>query len=83
MNTDCIAYTVIDEALIKTICGQFQIASIPLSASRSLRGYNGQIVSKSITHVIYLILKVNEHAEQTCFMLIVSLNNHRIIIDKS
>ena len=83
MNTDCIVYTVIDEALIETICEQFQIALISFFVSRSLRGYNGQIVFKSITHVIYLILKINEHAEQTCLMLIVSLSNHRIIISKS
>ena len=83
MNIDCTVYTMIDETLIEIICGQLQIAFIFLFVFRPLRGYNGQIVSKSITHVIYLILKVNEHAEQTCFMLIVSLNNHRIIIDKS
>ena len=83
MNTGYTVYTVIDEALVETICGQLQIASIPFSASRPFRGYNGQIAPKSITHVIYLTLKVNGHAEQTCFMLIVSLNNHRIIIDKS
>ena len=83
MNTDCIVYTMIDEALIKTICEQLQIAFIFLFASRSLRNYNGQIAFKSIIHVIYLTLKINEHAEQICFMLIVSLNNHRIIIDKS
>ena len=82
MNTDCIAYTVINEALIKIICEQLQIASILFSAFRSLRGYNGQIASKPITHVIYSTLKINGHAEQTCSMLIVSLNNHRIIIDK-
>ena len=83
MNTDCIVYTMIDEALIEIICGQLQIAFIPLFASWSFRGYNEQIAFKSITHVIYFILKVNGHAEQICFMLIVSLNNHRIIINKS
>ena len=83
MNTDCTVYTVIDEALIEIICGQLQIAFIPLSASRPLRDYNGQIAFKSITHVIYFILKVNGHAEQICSMLIVLLNNHRIIISKS
>ena len=73
----------IDEALIKIICGQLQIAFILLFAFRSLRGYNEQIALKPITHVIYFTLKINGHAEQICFMLIVSLNNHRIIIDKS
>ena len=56
MNIDCIVYTMIDEALIKTICGQFQIAFILLSAFRFLCDYNEQIVFKSITHVIYFIL---------------------------
>ena len=83
MNTDCIVYTMIDEALIKIICEQFQIASIFLSAFRPLRDYNGQIVSKPITHVIYFTLKINGHAKQTCSILIVSLNNYRIIINKS
>ena len=83
MNTDCIVYTMIDETLIKTICEQLQIVFISLFAFRFLRGYNGQIAFKSITHVIYFILKINGHAEQTCSILIVSLNNHRIIIGKS
>ena len=83
MNTDCIVYTMIDETLIKIICGQFQIVFIFLFAFRSLRGYNEQIVLKSITHIIYFIFKINEYAEQICFMLIMPLNNHRIIIDKS
>ena len=82
MNTDCTVYTVIDEALIEIICEQLQIAFILLSVFRSLRDYNGQIASKSITYVIYFTFKVNGHAEQICFMLIVSLNNHRIIINK-
>ena len=83
MNTDCTVYTMIDETLIKTICEQLQIASILFFASQSLRDYNEQIVFKSIIHVIYFILKINGHAEQICFMLIMSLSNHRIIIDKS
>ena len=83
MNTDCTVYTVIDETLIKIICEQLQIAFILLFTFRSLRDYNEQIASKSITHVIYSTLKINGHEKQTCFMSIVSLNNHRIIIDKS
>ena len=83
MNTDCIVYTMIDETLIEIICEQLQIVFILLSAFRLLRDYNGQIVFKSIIHVIYFTLKINRYAEQTCFMLIVSLNNHRIIINKS
>ena len=83
INIDCIVYTVIDEALIKIICEQLQIVSIFLFISRPFRDYNEQIVFKSIIHVIYFILQINGHAKQTCFMLIVSLNNHRIIISKS
>ena len=83
MNIDCTVYTMIDEALVETICEQLQIASISLFVFWSLRDYNEQIALKSIIHVIYFILKVNEHAEQICFMLIVPLSNHRIIISKS
>ena len=83
MNTDCTVYTMIDETLIEIICGQFQIAFISFFVFRFLRDYNGQIALKSIIHIIYFTFKVNEHAKQTCFILIVSLNNHRIIINKS
>ena len=83
MNTDCTVYTMIDEALIEIICEQLQIAFILLFAFRFLRDYNEQIAPKSIIHVIYSTLKINGHAEQICFMLIVPLSNHRIIIDKS
>ena len=83
MNINCIVYTMIDETLIKIICEQLQIASILLFVFRFLRDYNEQIALKPIIHVIYFILKINEYAEQICFMLIVSLNNYCIIINKS
>ena len=83
MNIDCIVYTVIDEALIKNICEQLQIAFISLFVFRSFRDYNEQIAFKPIIYIIYSTFKINEHAEQICSMLIISLNNHRIIIDKS
>ena len=51
MNTDCTVYTMIDEALVETICEQLQIASILLFVFRPLRNYNEQIAFKSITHV--------------------------------
>ena len=82
MNIDCIVYTMIDETLIEIICGQFQIAFIFLFVFQSFRDYNEQIAFKSIIHVIYFTFKINEYVEQICSMLIVSLNNHRIIIDK-
>ena len=64
------------------ICEKLNIKLILLANSRPLKAYNEQLALNSITHVIYSILIVNEYVEQIYFMLIVSLENHRIIIDK-
>jgi len=64
------------------ICEKLNIELILLANSRSLRAYNEQLVSNSIIYVIYSTLIVNEYIEQIYSMLIVSLENYRIIVDK-
>ena len=64
------------------ICEKLNIESILLTNSRSLRAYNEQLAFNSIIYVICFTLIVNEYVKQICFMLIVSLRNYRIIIDK-
>jgi len=61
---------------------KLNIESILLANSRSLRAYNEQLALNFIIYVIYSTLIVNEYVEQICSMLIVSLENHRIIVDK-
>jgi len=64
------------------ICEKLNIELILLANSQSLRVYNEQLASSFITYAIYFTLIINEYVEQTCSMLIMSLGNHRIIIDK-
>ncbi len=64
------------------ICEKLNIESILLANSRSLRAYNEQLALNSIIYVIYSTLIINEYVEQIYSMLIMSLRNHRIIIDK-
>ncbi len=61
---------------------KLNIESILLANSRSLRAYNEQLAFNLITYAIYSTLIVNEYVEQIYSMLIVSLRNYRIIVDK-
>lgn len=67
------AHTVINEAIIPEICEKLGIEPLPLSTPEPLRGYDGQLSKKPITHFILPALIVNGHRESTCPMLIAPL----------
>jgi len=67
---------------MKLICKKLNIELISFINSRFLKTYNKQLAFSSITRIIYLTLTINKYAKKICFILIVSLENYRIIIDK-
>lgn len=73
------AYTVISEALVPAICERLQVEPVPLSVPKPLRGYDGQLSKKSITHCILPGLDVNGHREGTCPILIAPLGHDMIL----
>ncbi len=86
------ANAVINEALVASICEQLQIEPIPLHRPKPLRGYDGKLSPKPITHCILPGLNINGHKETTCPMLIAPLkhnmilgkpwmNKHRVVLD--
>jgi len=82
LDIECTTYNVINKILMNIICKKLNIELILLANSRPLTAYNKQLAFNFITHVIYSTLIVNEHVEQIYSMLIVSLRNYRIIVDK-
>ena len=83
IDTGCTgAYTVINETLILDVCNKLNIEPLPLSKPKPLRGYNGKLSEKPITHFILPGLTVNGHKEGSCPMLIAPLGHHNVILGK-
>ena len=55
---------------------------IPFFKSRNVREFNDNVFFYFITHVLYLIFIVQNHTELIIFMLIISLDQHQIILNK-
>ena len=93
VDTGCSgANLVINEALVPMICEQLQIEPVPLPRPKPLRGYDGKIAPKPITHCILPGLNIDNHKESTCPMLIAPLhhdlilgkpwmNKHKVVLD--
>ena len=76
------AHTVINEAIVPQVCELLGIEPVPLSKSKPLRGYDGKLSPKLITHCLFPNMEVNGHKEGTCPMLIAPLGSHDVIIGK-
>ena len=67
------AYIVINEAIIPEIYEKLRIEPLPLSTPKPLRGYNGKLSKKPITHFILLALIVNGYRKSIYPILIAPL----------
>ena len=84
MNCDCIKiYIVINKIIVFEICERLQIESYSLFKLKSLREYDDQLTKKLITHCLLFILKVQDHKERSCSILIIQLKHHNLIFEKS
>ena len=83
INYNCIeTYIVINEIIISEICERLQIESYFLFKSKPLREYDDQLIKKPITHCLLFILKIQNHKEESCFILIIQLKHHNLIFEK-
>ena len=84
INCDYIeVYIVINETIISEICERLQIESYSLFKFKSLREYDDQLVKRSITHYLLLILKVQGYKKESYSILIAQLKHHDLILEKS
>ncbi len=76
-------YSFIDEVIAQIVCDQLQIESLALIKAKSIREFDDHYAKKLITHVIYLNLTVQDHTIDTAFMLIIQLDQHQMILEKT
>ncbi len=83
INIEAADYSFIDEVIVQIVCDQLQIKSLTLIKAKSIREFNDHYAKKLITHVIYLNLTVQDHMIDTVFMLIIQLDQHQMILEKT
>jgi len=83
IDTEAADYSFIDELIAQNVCNYLQIKSLTLIKAKSIREFNDHYAKKLITHVIYLNLTVQDHTIDTAFILIIWLNQHQIILEKT
>jgi len=76
-------YSFIDEVITQIVCDQLQIELLTLIKAKSIQEFNDHYDKKSITHVIYSNLTVQDHMIDTASMLITQLNQHQMILEKT
>ena len=65
MNIESQIYTIIDELLALKVCDILDIKSLLIFKSQSIREFNDELSRRSITHIIYSHLTVNDYIKQT------------------
>ncbi len=71
----------INDSLISELCECFDIQSISLFKSKSIRLYDETLDRRSITHALYISITIQEHKNEMMSLLITRLDQHKIIID--
>ncbi len=76
-------YSFIDEVIAQIVCDQLQIKSLTLIKAKSIQEFDDHYAKKLITHAIYLNLTVQDHTIDTASMLIIQLDQHQMILEKT
>ena len=82
IDIDATEYAFIDRQITQLVCDMLHMKSVSLLKSKFLIEFDDRHAS-SIIHVIYFKLTIELHFELTAFLLIIDLNNHSIILEKS
>ncbi len=73
----------IDELIAQNVCNYLQIESLSLIKLKSIRKFDDHYAKKLITHAIYSNLTVQDHMKRFIFMLIIQLDQHQMILEKT
>ena len=82
VDTGVIGFAFIDEKTAQLVCEKLRINFVILPWFKHVNGFDGRLV-KSIIHVIYLTLTVQNHSELFIFMFITKIGAHSLILGKS
>jgi len=83
IDTEAVNYSFINELIAQNVCDHLQIESLFLIKLKSIREFDDHYAKKLITHVIYLNLTVQDHMKHFVFMLIIQLDQHQMILEKT
>jgi len=83
IDTEAADYSFIDELIAQNVCDHLQIKSLSLIKLKSIRKFDDHYAKKFITHAIYSNLTVQDHLKRFVFMLIIQLNQHQMILEKT
>ena len=82
VDTGATGFAFIDEKLVPIICSMFNITPYRLPRPKQLKGYDGVLSRKPITHAIYPTLTVAGHTAGLQVMFITKLGQHAAILGK-
>ena len=80
IDTGTTGYAFINKGLADQVCEKLQIAHVRLNWPKSVEEYDDQVASKSITHIIYSTLTVEDHKKLTVSMFITCLEHQGTIL---
>ena len=83
IDIEAAEYSFINEVIAQIVYDQLQIKSLTLIKAKSIREFNDYYAKKLITYVIYLNLTVQDHMIDIASMLIIQLNQHQMILEKT
>jgi hypothetical protein len=82
INNEFTDYSFIDTDIAQEVCEVLKISFLKLNKSREVKNYDERR-SKDITHVIYSSMIIQNHTRSCIFMMIIKLDQHSIILEKS
>ncbi len=82
IDNDCTDYSFIDIDVAHQVCEVLKISLLKLNKVREVKNYDERR-NKNITHVIYSFIIIRNHIESFIFMMIIKLDQHLIILNKS
>ena len=82
LNIDSSEHAFIDKEFARKVCNRLNISFQELIKIKLIRKYDEK-TNVAIIYVIYSILTVNDHRKNLTFLLIIKLENHKLILKKS
>jgi hypothetical protein len=82
IDNDCIDYSFIDINIAHKMCELLNIVSLKLNKSGEMKNYDERR-DKNITYVISSFMIIQNHTKSSISMMIIKLDQHSIILDKS
>ncbi len=82
IDNECIDYSFIDIDIAHQVCEVLKINFLKLNKSRKVKDYDERR-NKNIIDVIYSFMIIQNHTKSSIFMMIIKLDQHSIILNKS